>query len=253
VVEPGSVFQWGNFPQWLSAFAALAIVGAAVKLLFHGRRTNIGISAESRHANGQWVLDVEVTLSPVGSCRVTPYWPEECEKCPGVITENDTDVWIATDRCPAEGESAYNEPYSHLWSKFHRKRRGMRERRKHWGCPNRKVPTISVLEMTFMDDADGKRLVEKPLAYAFNVFCAEFAEPQEQLRHTQVVPITTPRDEVIGWRVVLDVWIPKETWPIRWPNDDSWHWQVDDFVPFGPADGKLNAYNRGNTQPQTGP
>jgi len=111
----------------------------------------------------------------------------------------------------------------------------MDERRRKWGCPNRKLPTIEVREVRIEDTDGQRRTVEVPVSYVFNVFCSEFAEPQEQLRHTQIVPIPTPDVSVIGWRVVLDVWIPKESWPVRWPDDDSWRWQVDDFVVKGPG------------------
>lgn len=69
------------------------------------------------------------------------------------------------------------------------------------------------------------------MSYVFNAFCSEFAESRERLHRTHVVLIPPPMPDVIGWRVVLEVDIPRELWAIWRPNNDSWGWTVDDFVP----------------------
>ena len=225
--------DFGNVPQWISAVSAVVIVGAAFKLLLHGRRTNIGVAAEPRNVNGIWILDVAVTLTPVGSFRVTPFWPVKCVDCPVPITDASAESWAASTRCDADKTPGYATDDYHPFSKFHRRRRGMADRRGKWGCPNRKVPTIEVREVRVEKADDGEtRTTEVPVIYVFNAFHSEFAEPQEQLHHTHAVLIPKPDFTMIGWRVILDVWIPKESWSVRRPESDSWRWQVDDFVPF---------------------
>lgn len=112
---------------------------------------------------------------------------------------------------------------------------GMFRRRMKWGCPNRKVPTVEVFEVRAKPSNEVGQLpmiAEKPIMWLMNAFHGEYAEPRERLQFTHVVPVPPPDPGVIGWRAVLTLDIPKETWFFRHPSKDSWGWKNDDFVPL---------------------
>jgi hypothetical protein len=225
---------YGNVAQWVSAGVAVVVVLAAIKLLMHGRRTNISVDAEPFEVGGTHVLDVSITLSPVGSFRVTPYWAAPCVACPVEIpNEMFYESWTTSKRCGAENRATdFSERDFHVFAKFRRKRKGMTNRRRKWGCTNRKVPTIEVREVRIADAESGERSVtDRAVRYVFNAFDSEFSEPQERLERTHAIVIPPPEQDVIGWRVQLQVCIPREWWSFKRPNDDSWSWTVDSFVP----------------------
>lgn len=227
-----SVIQWGTVPQWVSAVAAVLLFFAAYYLFFYGRRTNVTVTAQGYGVEKGWLLDIVATLTPVGAFRVGPYTPLQCNSCPTEVTSEYDGSWIGNVRCEAETlASRYAGWDWRPWSQLRLHRKGMVKRRARWGCPNRKVPYIEVCEVSVRANAEPPDVVETPVLYVFNPFGSEFAESQETTRRTHVVLVPSPDEDVVGWRVILNVLVPMETWSIRRPSRDSWGWRDDDYVP----------------------
>ena len=123
----GTVLRWGNVAEWVSAIVALLVFAAAAYLLFFGRRTIIDISANSHTVSNGVLLDVSITLTPVGVFRVKPYWPVECAGCPVDIQPKEMfyESWTAASRCGAEQyATSFSSSDFRPFSKFRRKRKG---------------------------------------------------------------------------------------------------------------------------------
>jgi hypothetical protein len=72
---------------------------------------------------------------------------------------------------------------------------------------------------------------ETPVLFLMNAFCGQYAEPNEHLQLTHVVPVASSDPSIIGWRIGLHLAIPMEFWFLHRPSRDSWTWEDDEFIP----------------------
>ena len=232
--------DYGNLPQWISAGSAFVLVVGAVVLLAHGRRTDIGVTAEVRQLSGKNFLDICVTMSPVGSLRNRPYGVVGCGWCNesriGQARHGqlpDDEMWLTLHHCPGETADPHYGAIDLRLPTPRKRGRGMTRRRVKWGCTNRKVPLVEIFEVCTnpSNEADQLQIItEKSIIRLMNAFHGEYAEPHERLQFTHVVPVPASGPSVIGWRAVLTLEIPRETWFLRHPSKDSWVWKNDDFA-----------------------
>jgi hypothetical protein len=232
---------WGNIPQWVSAGAAIVVVLAGAILLTHGRRTDLDVTATAHSLPSGTVLDVRAKLRPIGSFKNRAYGPLGCTGCAAARTSPagsrplaPSESWVTDNRCPSESStSAYDDRDLHLL-RFRKHAKGMKDRRLKWGCTNRKIPFIEIREVR-LNQADSEAPPqdqdERLVRTIMNAFRGQFAEPQEALQVTHIVPVDTSDPAVMGWRVLLVHHVPMETWFLRRPSHDSWSWEDDDFVP----------------------
>jgi hypothetical protein len=230
---------FGNLAEWISAVAASALVVAAIVLLAHGRRTDIDVTAEARSLRSGLVLDVRLKVHPVGSFRVKPYAATHCDDCQNARhnpanAKNITSrtAWSTSARCAAEARGSNSKDLR--LPTLRKNGAGMKRRRAMWGCPNRRIPYLEIREVR-AKPANGPnglpQVTEETIIWLMNPFRGQYAEPQETLQLTHLVPVATHDDSVIGWRVRLALNVPMETWYFQRPSDDSWDWEDDDFVP----------------------
>jgi hypothetical protein len=231
-----AAIQWGNFPQWVSAVASfLLLLGAAWLLLHSGRRLNLQVRATALEApGGRTVLDVRTVVTPVGSWRVEPFQPVPCECTSQLHLEPEHELryhsWEMAGRCKKAIPWDQLEPKHLRFPTIFKDGEAMKARRRKWGCLNRRVPRLEVYEVLAEYEAGTFKRSERLVAFVLNPLEGVFAEPRETVTGTSVVPVQSPADAVIGWRVVARLWVAKEWWFFQPPFEDSWEWSDHDFV-----------------------
>lgn len=227
-------------PEWISAVAAVAVVvGGLWALIRFGRRCDVEVHATAVGEGARTVLDIRASLNPVGLWRVLPYWPVQCDGCSvrfghtseEAVGEDRAVSWVASADCPRDDRTW--EPRERDVHVTLRKKGGsMSHRRNKWGCPNHRVPKIEIFEVRLAESgADGVLISkDRSIGMIMNALRGGFAEPNEHLQVTHVLPVDSTDETIIGWRVALKVSIPMELWGFRHPSSDSWEWTDDDFV-----------------------
>lgn len=249
-------------PEWISAVTAVAVVvGGLWAVIRFGRRCDVEVHATAVGTDARTVLDIRASLNPVGLWRVLPYWPVQCDGCSSrlkypseeVVGEDREMSWVASAHCPRESR-AWDSGDRDVHVTLRKKGRSMLQRRSKWGCPNHRVPRIEIFEVSLAKSgADGQSTPkERPIGVIMNALRGGFAEPNEHLQVTHVLPVDGTDEATIGWRVVLKISIPMETWSLRHPSSDAWEWTDDDFVarPGLARDGVPEAVDRSAPSPR---
>jgi len=107
----------------------------------------------------------------------------------------------------------------------------MSRRRRKWGCPNRNLPHVVVEEVRIEAGNAARAPTRTVVALVQNALAGQYAEPQEHLRARHLVPVDIGSPRIVGWWITFDFSIPKEWWFFRRPDNDSWSWRDEVFVP----------------------
>lgn len=204
----------------------------AIALLLRGRRTNVDVTA-TLHSDGQTsMLDVRAKMNPVASFSNSPYEPLPCEGCATHRrNKNPSDSWFISSECPRQSFADRFTRRDIRMPTFRKRGGGMRRRRSKWGCPNRKVASLEVRKVVHRPKSGNlEGFSEETCGWILHAFRGHFAEPQENLQVTHLIPVDASDPSVLGWKVILRVRVPKETWFLSRPSADSWGWDDDEFV-----------------------
>jgi hypothetical protein len=111
---------------------------------------------------------------------------------------------------------------------FRRSKHFEDRRRDVWDCPNQKVPRVMVEELRRSDTSTlpGSQVI----CDRRNALLGQYVTAGETCELSHVFVLDEPSAEVVGWRIVFEVWMRRWNWFRHLTPVDCWWWTAIDVV-----------------------